>query len=264
MKNFKLILLLGIIFLFQSCQKENNNNVQYDNKVFENPFEQVGVQHNEMLENVLFNLKVSSKKEQIEFVNSYLENELKKIKLNTLDVVPENYNKYVENHSVYYNGKDLYRAFLSLDKMSQKSTSNSTYIYARKNIQDEVNDVLDFLDSNELTLAGILEEVKKREIIAVGKFKQDELESIYSFYSTLRHSAKYGAPEKEGGKGGFDKYIAKQHQASYSKTAREADINWWKVGGCDAIGALVGSRGGFWGAVITGAGASAISVIMQL
>lgn len=56
MKNFKLILLLGIIFLFQSCQKENNNNVQYDNKVFENPFEQVGVQHNEMLENVLFNL----------------------------------------------------------------------------------------------------------------------------------------------------------------------------------------------------------------
>lgn len=164
MKNFKLILLLGIIFLFQSCQKENNN-VQYDNKVFENPFEQVGVQHNEMLKNVLFNLQVSSKKEQIEFVNSYLENELKKTKSNILNVVPENYNKYIENYTAYYNGKELYRAFLSLDKMSQKSTSNPTYMYTRKNIQDEVNEVLDFLDSNELTLAGILEEVKKERVL---------------------------------------------------------------------------------------------------
>lgn len=217
-----------------------------------------------MLKNVLFNLQVSSKEEQIEFVNSYLDGELEKIKLNTLNVVPENYNKGIKNHMVYYSGKELYRAFLSADKILQKNTSTPTYIYARKNIQDEVNEVLDFLDSNELTLTGILEEIKKREIIATKKFKQDELESIYSFYSTLRHSAKYWAPEKEGGEGGFDNYATKQYQAGYSITARKAEITWWKVGACDAIGALVGCRGGFWGAVITGAGASAISIIMQL
>ncbi|MDO5104270.1 hypothetical protein [Capnocytophaga sp.] len=123
--------------------------------------------------------------------------------------------------------------------------------------------VLDFLNSNKLTLTEILEEVKKRESIAAEKFKQDELEGIYAFYSTLKHSAKYWAPKKEGGEGDFDNFTAKQYQASYAKTARMAHINRWKVGGCDAVGALVGCRGGVWGAVITGAGASAISVIMQ-
>lgn len=133
----------------------------------------------------------------------------------------------------------------------------------KEDVQNEVYEVLDFLESNDLTLTQIVEEIVNREILAEQKFEQDDLETIYSFYSTLRHSANYWAPESEGGEGGFDSFINTQSKTNHSKSSQMKKINWWKVGGCDAVGALVGCRGGFWGAVIVGAGASVISIIMQ-
>jgi hypothetical protein len=145
-----------------------------------------------------------------------------------------------------------------------KSNSNQVYVDTKDIIVNEVNEVLSFLESNDLKLDQIIEEIEKREKLVEDKFDEADFETIYSFYSTMRHSVNYWAPSNEGGEGGFDNFVNIQSKTNYSKSLQmKSKINWWKVGGCDAVGALVGCRGGIWGAVITGAGASVISIIMQ-
>lgn len=79
MKNLKLSLLgITLLFtsLFQNCQKENN--FENDNQLFKNPFEKVGIEHNNMVKNILSDLQGSSKIDKIDFTNSYLSTHLEK------------------------------------------------------------------------------------------------------------------------------------------------------------------------------------------
>lgn len=261
MKNniFKFFSITVIFSLFLiNCQKEDKfeeiNNV--------NPFDYVGREHNKVVKDALEKLVGNSNENKISFTNVYISNLVQRSNKNKTSELT-NYNILINNNKVYKNPRALYNEFILLSKNHRRSNNNEIYIDLKLNIQTEVNEVLTYLQSENLTLNEILNEIKKREIQLVNKFSGDDLEAMYIFYSTWRHSSLYWAPTSEGGEGGFDNYEILNNPQSQKSTNKNSKINWWKVGGCDLVGALVGCRGGIWGAVITGAGASVISIIMQ-
>ena len=252
-------MIIGVLF-FSSCEK--NNNTEIDNQSIENPFEKVGIEHNILVKEIINSLEGSNKKEKIDFTNKYLSNKIETSNKSKSSSFIVNYNSEIKNYEVYNDAKKLYQTFLNIGLKNKSDKSKNYSIVSKESIQNEVNEVLDLLESDYLTLDDIINDVDKREKLVSEKFDEEDYEAIYSFYSTMRYSFTYWAPTEEGGEGGFDSFT--NNYSNKSNTfSRARKINWWKVGGCDVVGALVGSRGGIWGAVIVGAGASTISIIMQ-
>ena len=252
-------LILGVFF-FNSC--ETNDNTEIDGQSIENPFEKVGIEHNNLVKEILSSLEGKNREEKINFTNKYLSDKIETDKKSRSIYSVINYNSEIQDYEVYNDPKKLYQSFLSVGSKNKSFNSKSFFIASKENIQYEVNEVLDLLESNDLTLDEIINEVDRREKLVSDKFDEEDFETIYSFYSTMRHSFTYWAPTDQGGEGGFDNFVSNYSNKSQT-SAKVKKINWWKVGGCDVVGALVGCRGGFWGAVIVGAGASVISIIMQ-
>lgn len=71
----------------------------------------------------------------------------------------------------------------------------------------------------------------------------------------------FWSPITEGGEGRFEQYCCEFESDKWLLNNR---IRWWKVAACDAVGVTVGAiLGGGKGALVTGIGASSISIIMQ-
>ncbi|MDM1373754.1 hypothetical protein [Myroides marinus] len=153
--------------------------------------------------------------------------------------------------------------------MNNIDVNNKNYLYSVNNNTDVIkNEVFEDLDKIDLlggNLKNILFYINEREKNVENKFNEEnDRNSMYSFYATLRHSFVFWAPINEGGEGNFDKYMSEKNNNDSLSISIRGSINWWKVGGCDAVGATVGGiMGGPKGALVTGAGASIISIIMQ-
>ncbi len=102
----------------------------------------------------------------------------------------------------------------------------------------------------------IMEGIRSREVVAAGQFTGAELDLLYEHLAVARYTATFWAPEEEGGMNGMQ-FLEAGGLSSGNGKKSEKTVNWWKVLGVDCVGGMMGGPAGY-------AGASAISVIMQL
>lgn len=228
------VLLASITFIFFACNKDEIlNNSTRD---FENPKEEIGKLHNEQLKFVLENV----------------------------DYVPENVSvkQYVEG-ILYSNESYSLKSATSLEsipdfpdnieELDLNEWLNEFDI--SEELKSEILNTFDLFQTAQ-DLTDILEGIKQKEISASEIFQGAELDLYYEHLAVAKYTSIFWYPESEGGLNGIQ-YLNSSQLKSASSLKSTQQVNWWKVLGVDCVGGMMGGPGGY-------AGASAISVIMQL
>jgi len=231
-------MLIILIIISMSCQKNEMSPKEVE---FKNPMEHIGVRHNEDLKYILENLdEIPAKKsikqtiERILSIKYSGENQLKSVST-SLDEIP-GFPESIEE-------LDLYSWVDSYDVSEE--------------LKDKIKETLDILTKG-YELNELLSILTQKELEAENQFSGTELNAYFSHLSVAKNSATFWAPESEGGLNGI------QYLNTDNLKSAQA-VNWWKVLGCDCVAGVVGSMTATpFGGAIAYAGASAISVIMQL
>lgn len=234
----KKIMFLALIIISISCQK---NEMPPKEVEFINPMEHIGIRHNEDLKYILENLdEIPTRKsikptiESVLSVKYSTENQLKSVS-SSLDEIPD-FPETIEE-------LDLYSWVDSYDISEE--------------LKEKIKESLDIL-SKGYELNELLSILSQKELEAENLFSGTELNTYYFHLSVAKNSAIFWAPESEGGLNGI------QYLNTDNLKSAQA-VNWWKVLGCDCVAGVVGSMTATpFGGAMAYAGASAISVIMQL
>jgi len=216
-----------ILIVLIGCNKSPDQITKEDNlkSNFVNPKEDVGVLHNEALKYVLENTtEIPISSETKSFVEQILNEKYQNTSLSSIPAFPDNFNDL--DPYVWINQFNVSEAY----KVEVKKTFD--------------------LFRNANNLNEILTSIEDREIQANTIFSGSDLDLYYEHLAVARHTAIFWSPEDQGGLNGIQ-YVA---VGSFKSTKA---INWWKVLGVDCVGGCMGGAVGY-------AGASAISVIMQL
>jgi hypothetical protein len=124
----------------------------------------------------------------------------------------------------------------------------------------EVAKVFELLESAN-NLNEILALIELKELEAVNLFQGNDLNLYYEHLAVAKHTSIFWSPEEEGGMDGIQYLNTTDLSATGKSNAKKLisarRVNWWKVLAVDCVGGMVGALAGY-------AGASAISVIMQL
>lgn len=261
MKTIKILIYLCISLALMSCSE--NASITDTETPFENPFETVGIEHNILLKQLLVETSNYNQEDAIRHVISFTDSKIKSQGLSS----NVNLNNEVSDFTIFRNPKKLYNFYkgdIILKGYSTSSEDNDEAV--SEDVDREINEVLDLLESQSWELESLLTVMGEREKNIPATLNEQEQLAIYSMYSTLRHSMSYWAPANEGGEGGFDAYNnSVTSQSTKSGDLISGKIKWWKVGAVDLIGAAMGAySGGIGGALVVGGGASLIAIIMQV
>lgn len=238
-----------------SCNKSEN---LVSGKQFENPNENIGKEHNRLLPIVLENLDVSNKSQSINIINQRLKEINKSISEKENSSKAVNINEIIINYTSYKSPEDYFAEYSTLTNMESDDNDYENLSQAAKS---EIQNVIEYVSEKDWNLNELTNYLTSQEQLLNGKNYNDfDKSSLFSYYATYRHSIEFWAPINQGGQGGLDNFISENN---INTPEGWDNVNWWKTGGVDAIGALMGARGGWIGALIGCVGASAISVIMQ-
>lgn len=234
-KNLFQVTILFIVFLsvLVSCNKKEITDINND---FENPKEYIGRQHNEDLKFILENVNEKPQKNDIKL---YVENILKKRQ-------PENLKSAVTLSSIpdFPENIDNLNLNLWLDEFDISTE-----------LKTEISKTFELFRTAQ-SLTEILNEIKLKELNASHLFQGVDLELYYEHLAVAKYTSIFWYPEEEGGMNGIQ-YLNFSNLKVASSLKSAKVVNWWKVLGVDCVGGLMGGAVGY-------AGASAISVIMQL
>lgn len=227
-----IVIVAAVTSILVSCSK---NDVQNPINDFVNPKEQIGKQHNEELKFILENVaEIPSAGEVKSYVEKILRNKDAALKSTvSLASIPD----FPEN----------------IDELDLNSWLNEFSISIE--LKNEITKTFELFQTAQ-SLNEILEEIKLKELNASNIFQGHDLELYYEHLAVAKHTSIFWYPLEQGGMNGIQ-YLNASGLKSASTLKSTSAVNWWKVLGVDCVGGMMGAAVGY-------AGASAISVIMQL
>lgn len=231
-------LVLGIFIIF-SCENKSTEKVE-----FTNPYEQVGIDHN------------TESKEIMASITS----------------IPDNVDDVITMVAsiIKENSTDIQLKSSSIEDISSQLPPfpNSINDFDIENWVDELpyseNFKLEVLKTVEsfktfTSIDELTQDIKVREENLASKFVDEELRLLYEHLAVARHTVLFWSSEEYGGLDGYafavERSISLRGNEITLKSAAQVDLT--KVFAIDCIG-------GFMGGAVGYAGASCISVIMQL
>lgn len=240
MKDLIKFLSLFLISLFLSCNK--NSIVENE---FVNPKEAIGIAHNEYL---LFLVKETK---------SRMQNKIDK-KMISADFIKQSLSSNVSITSIDQ-PIDIITDLTQIDHLDylvenfeELNFPNWISTFGIEgSLKSNILQTVEMFKS-ETDLKSLLNSIHQKELNASNIFQGSELELYYEHLAVARHSAIFWASAEDGGMNGLQHLVPEEEILVESRR-----INWWKVLGVDCVGGVMGGPKGY-------AGASLISVIMQL
>lgn len=185
----------------------------------QNPFESIGILHNEAVKHVLLNVpQVPEAKDRATIIESTLRQ------------------KYPVD---YFQG---YQSFPS-ENLDKYLRDGRLKIYS-SNLNQKIDAVETFLQGSH-SVSEIWTYIQALEATVTTSVTSNEVDLYFYYLAVVKHSAKYWLPTNRGGEGGTD---------GITPAGGSARIIWGKVIGADALGVLTGAAN----SLIASGGASAI------
>ncbi len=231
-----IILLGGIVFI--GCEKK-----QVTETGFINPYEHVGIDHNENLNAVM------SKLTSIPKGNEDIKTEVAKL-LKKNGIGDNLKNSSIEEIKEQFPDFPRFIEELNIENWIE------SFPYSKK-FKEEALITVEQLQSFS-SVSELDKLIKERELNASALFEGEELRLMYEHLAVARYTVKYWSSVSTGGEGGFDNLVATSQKLKGTAGLKGVNqINGWKVLACDCIGGWMGGPFGY-------IGASAISAIMQM